>query len=248
MTTNNYRRPQGCSQEGSKTEGEMNCEEIVANLRALSDPAAVAGMARFGISPENTLGVSIPKLRKLAKASGKNHHLAQELWATGIHEARILASMVDVPGAVTEEQVEAWAGDLDSWDVCDQCCNNLFRKTGFAHRKAIEWARREEEFVKRAGFVLMACLAVHDKEADDDRFQPFFSLIQREAGDPRNFVKKAVNWSLRQIGKRNARLNREAIALARAIQDQGPGPAQWVAADALRELTGAAVQNRLRRT
>ncbi len=223
----------------------MQYNDILQKLKALSDPEAVAGMARFGINPENTYGVSIPNLRQIAKETGKDHALAQQLWASGIHEARILASMVDDPEMVTEEQMESWVQDFDSWDVCDQCCMNLFEKTGFAYQKANEWSSNDREFTKRTAFVLIARLAVSDKKADDDLFESFFPLIKREAGDNRNFVKKAVNWALRQIGKRNLNLNRKAIQVAEDIQRTDSKSARWIAADALRELTSPAVQERL---
>ncbi len=224
----------------------MKYDEILNKLEALSDPKAVEGMARFGINPENTYGVSIPNLRNMAKETGKDHALAQQLWASGIHEARILASMVDDPKMVTEEQMESWVKEFDSWDVCDQCCMNLFEKTGFAYQKAKEWSSNDKEFTKRTAFVLMARLAVSDKKADDALFEPFFPLIKRQAGDNRNFVKKAVNWALRQIGKRNRNLNRKAIQTGEDIQRMDSKSARWIAADALRELTGPAVQQRLR--
>ncbi len=217
----------------------MQSREILRHLKSLRNPRNIAGMARFGINPRNTLGVSIPTLRRIARQAGKDHRLAQELWKSGIHEARILAAMVDVQEQVTQAQMERWVKDFDSWDVCDQVCSNLFDKTAFAHRKAVEWSRREEEYVKRAGFVLMAALAVHDKQAGDAAFRKFLPLIQRAATDDRNFVKKAVNWALRQIGKRNRALNRAAIATAREIQCIDSKAARWIAADALRELTGA---------
>ncbi|MDE3089427.1 MAG: DNA alkylation repair protein [Chloroflexota bacterium] len=209
---------------------------ILEQLKSLRNPRNIVGMARFGINPRNTLGVSIPTLRRIAKQAGKDHRLARELWQSGIHEARILAAMVDVPEQVTDAQMERWVKDFDSWDVCDQVCSNLFDQTAFAHRKAVEWSRREEEFVKRAGFVLMAALAVHDKAASDAAFLKFLPIIQRAATDERNFVMKAVNWALRQIGKRNAALNRAAIATAREIQQIDSRAARWIAADALREL------------
>ncbi len=180
-----------------------NFEEILIKLKSLSNPEAVAGMARFGINTKKAYGVSIPDLRKMAKGIGKNHILAQKLWDSGIHEARILAGMIDLPERVTEKQMKHWVKDFNSWDVCDQVCSNLFDKTKFAYPKAIKWSKRNEEFVKRAGFVLMAALAVHDKEASDKEFLKFLPIIKREATDERNFVKKAVNWALRQIGKRN---------------------------------------------
>ena len=214
----------------------MQAKEILKQLKSLRNPHNVAGMARFGINPRNTLGVSIPQLRGIARHAGKDHRLARELWASGIHEARILAALVDDPARVTEAQMERWVKDFDSWDVCDQVCSNLFDKTAYAHRKAVAWSKRDEEFVKRAGFVLMAALAVHDKSAPDAAFRKFLPLITRGATDERNFVKKAVNWALRQIGKRNAALNRAASATAREIQRIDSRAARWVAADALREL------------
>jgi len=223
----------------------MQLEGILAKLRSMSDPKAVEGMARFGISPKNTYGVSIPTLRAMAKAIGRDHALAQQLWSSGVHEARILASMVDSLGSVTEEQIEQWVRDFDSWDVCDQCCSNLFDKTGFAYQKAVEWSKREEEFVKRAGFVLMAVLAVHDTKAKDEEFEKFLPLIKGESTDERNFVKKAVNWALRQIGKRNAVLNKEAIKTAREIQKVNSKSAKWVASDALKELTREAIRKKI---
>ncbi len=224
----------------------MNYTDVIKELKSLSNPKAVAGMARFGINPENTYGISIPNLRKMAKQIGIDHALAQQLWASGIHEARILAGMSDDPEMVTEKQMEDWVRDFDSWDVCDQVCSNLFDKTLFAHKKAREWSKREEEFVKRAGFVMMAALSVHDKEAKDEAFLKFLPIIKRESTDNRNFVKKAVNWALRQIGKRNINLNKEAIKTAKEIQKIDSKAAKWIAADALRELKSEAVQRRLR--
>ncbi len=225
---------------------KMHYKNILQQLELLSNPEAVAGMARFGISSSNTYGVSIPALRKMAREIGKDHALAQQLWSSGIHEARILAGMIDVPELVTEEQMESWASDFDSWDVCDQVCSNLFDKNGFAYQKAIEWSDREEEFIKRAGFVLMAALAVHDKKANNETFLKFLPVIKREAVDDRNFVRKAVNWALRQIGKRSLSLNTAAIETAKEIQSIESKPAKWIASDALRELTDEKIQKRLR--
>ncbi len=226
----------------------MSYNDIIKKVASLSDPEAVKGMARFGINPENTYGVSLPNLRKIARETGKDHVLALKLWTSGIHEARLLASMVDEPEMVTEAQMESWVKDFDSWDVCDQCCSNLFDKSKLAYQKASEWSRREEEFVKRAGFVLMATLAVHDKKASDEDFLKFLPMIKRESTDNRNFVKKAVNWALRQVGKRNLGLNKMAIKAAGEIKQIESKSAGWIAADALRELTGEAVQKRLTKT
>ena len=223
----------------------MQYNGIIERIKSLSDPEAVKGMARFGINPENAYGVSIPDLRKMAKEIGKDHALAQQLWASGIHELRILASMIDEAKIVTGAQMESWVKDFDSWDVCDQCCSNLFDKTQIAYQKAGAWSKREQEFVKRSGFVLMATLAVHDKKAADKEFLKFLSIIRRASIDDRNFVKKAVNWALRQIGKRNLSLNKMAIKTAKEIQQNGCTSARWVAADALRELTSEAVQKKL---
>lgn len=223
----------------------MNYQEVIAELHSMANPEAAEGLARYGICTENLLGVSIPKLRSLSKRIGQDHSIAKQLWTSRIHDARILAGMVAEPVKLTERQMEAWVKDFDSWDVCDQCCSNLFDKTPFAHKKAVEWAGRKQEFVKRAGFVMMAVLAVHDKKANDEAFTRFFPLIRQEATDERNFVKKAVNWAIRQIGKRNASLNKEAIRLAREIGTMDSKSARWIAADALRELTSPAVQRRL---
>lgn len=205
-------------------------------------------MARFGINPKNTYGLSIPHLRNMAKQIGKNHLLALKLWASGIHEARILACLIDYPAEVTENQMDRWVKDFDSWDICDQCCSNLFDKTRSSYKKALQWAQQDREFVKRAGFVMMAVLAVHDKKAQDKAFIQFFPLIQRGSEDERNFVKKAVNWALRQIGKRNNALNKKAIATAKKIQRMNSKSARWIASDALRELTSESVQKRLNRS
>lgn len=224
----------------------MDAQEVLARLRSMANPANVEGMARFGINPRETLGISVPELRKVGKEIGSDHRLALALWATGIHEARLLAAFVDEPAEVTPPQMDAWARDFDSWDVCDQACTDLFDQTPHAHAKALEWSRRPEEFVKRGGFALMAGIAWHDKTAKDAAFLPFLEAIRREAADDRNYVKKAVSWALRNIGKRNSALNRKAVATAREIQRIDSKAARWIASDALRELTGPAVQRRLR--
>lgn len=222
-------------------------KEIISRLRTLSNSKNVAGMARFGIRTEYALGVPLPQLRKVAKEIGVNHDLAAELWNTGLHEARLVAAFIDDPALVTERQLEEWAVAFDSWDVCDQVCSNLFDRTPFAVRKAKEWSGRKEEFVKRAGFVLMASLSVHDKDASDRLFVSFLSVIKRESKDERNFVRKAVNWALRQIGKRNRNLNKAAVRTARDIRKMDNKTARWIAADALRELTGDKVAQKFDR-
>jgi 3-methyladenine DNA glycosylase AlkD len=220
--------------------------QIVDELRSLGDPVARQGQARFGIQTSRALGIPMPKLRTIARREGRDHELALALWGSGIHEGRILAALVDEPSAVTESQMEEWAAEFDSWDLVDQCCGGLFDRTPWAYSKAIEWAGRPEEFVKRAGFSLMAQLAVHDKRAPDKRFKKFLPVIEREAADPRNFVKKAVNWALRGIGKRSLALNALAVETALRIQAGGTGAARWVASDALRELRNAQVVARIR--
>jgi len=219
--------------------------EVLAKLQSLCDPRAIAAMTGYGINADNAFGISIPRLRKLAKEIGRDHGLSEQLWSSGIHEGRIVASMIADPRMVTEQELERWVKDFDSWDVCDQCCNNLFCKTNFAYQKAMEWSLRREEFVKRAGFVLMACLAVHDKGADDIAFRQFFPIIRSQAADERNFVKKSVNWALRQIGKRNRTMNAEAIMVATDLKQIDSKSARWIACEALRELRSDKIQKRL---
>jgi len=229
-------------------------EQILADLRSHANPDNVAGMRRYGINPSGTLGVTIPLLRGVAKELRPLrrsdprfvHELAAELWSSGVHEARMLAGFVDVPDLVTPQQADAWVADIDSWDVCDQL-QGLFVPTPFAYDKAVEWAGRDETFVKRAGFVLMCALAVHDKKAPDERLIAFLPLVEREATDERNFVKKAVNWALRQIGKRSATCNAAALASAERILLDHPDSkaARWIARDALRELRSEPVRKRL---
>jgi 3-methyladenine DNA glycosylase AlkD len=222
-----------------------SAEDMINRLQALADPEAKAGMARYGIQGGEVLGIKIPVLRKLAREIGVDHDLAVALWDSGVHEARILAAFIGDPDEVTVAQMETWVAAFDSWDVCDQVCGNLFDRTPFAYEKAVEWSEREAAFVKRAGFALMAYLAIHDKKAGDERFTSFFPLIVRQATDDRHYVKKAVNWALRQIGKRNQALNALAIQTARQIAEIDSSAARWIASDALRELTGEKVRSRL---
>jgi len=222
-------------------------DNILRALERHGNLRNVAGMARYGINTKRAFGVSMPYLRATAKKLGRNHALATQLWGSGVHEARILASLIDEPSAVTERQMDAWARGFDSWDLCDQCCANLFEKTRFAYRKAAEWGGAGKEFVRRAGFVMMARLAVSDKNAPDEPFERFLGMVEHGSDDPRNFVRKAVNWALRQIGKRNAKLNRRAIGCARRISRRGTASARWIASDALRELSGPAMLKRLER-
>jgi len=218
---------------------------VLERLRAVARPDQVAGMARYGMAAERRLGVSVPDMRKIARQVGTNHPLALALWETGIAEARIVASMVADPRQLTGEQMEAWVIGLDSWDVCDQLCMNLFEKSPLAWEKIEAWSQREEEYVRRAAYALIACLAWHDKKAADERFIALMPVIRRGATDGRNYVKKAVSWALRNVGKRNRCLHRVAIETAHQIQALDSKAARWVAADALRELESQAVQRRL---
>ncbi len=223
----------------------ISADEILKRLKVKAEPDQLAGMARYGILVEKRLGVSIPELRKIAKEIGKNHDLALELWNTGISDALILASMIGEPEKLTEEQMEEWVKDFNSWDICDQVCNNFFNRHPLVWKKILDWSKREEVFVKRAAFALLSCLAVHDKEAPDEKFIDFLPVIKREAVDDRNFVKKAVNWALRNIGKRNLNLNKAAIKVAREIQQIDFKASRWIGSNAIRELESDAIQKRL---
>ena len=230
-----------CRVEG----GTIKADEIISKLKSLKSPKDVEGMARFGINPSKTFGIRIPVLRKMAKEIGKNHRIALELWDSGYHEARILASMVDDYKQVSEAQMEKWVSELDSWDVCDSCVMNLFEDVEIAWDKAVEWSKKRQEFVKRAGFVMMARLAVSNKKAPDEYFIKFFPIIKSEADNEANLVKKAISWALRQIGKRNLNLNQRAIEVAREILERESKGAKWIAKDALKELTSGPVQKRI---
>lgn len=208
----------------------------LALLHQNARPAELAGMARFGITGDNRLGLSVPAMRAMARTLGRDHTLAQALWDTGIPDARIVASMVADPEQLTSRQMDAWVKGFVSWDVCDQTCLNAFSQSPRAWRKVSSWATRQDEFVRRAAFALLATLAVHDKQASDAPFIAALALVEAAAHDERNFVKKAVNWALRNIGKRNRALHAAAVECARRIQQQGSQPARWIAADALREL------------
>ncbi|MBU2477214.1 DNA alkylation repair protein [Candidatus Micrarchaeota archaeon] len=221
-------------------------KEILKELKNKGSEKNKQGMKRFGINVETAFGTNVYLTRKIAKKYKKEHSLALELWKTNIHEARMLAGFIDDPKKVSEQQMELWVKDFNSWDLCDQVCSNLFDKTAFAWKKAVEWTERKKEFEKRAGFVLMCALAVHDKKAKDKEFEKFFSLIKKHSVDERNFVKKAVNWALRQIGKRNKKLNRKCISLAKEIKKIDSKSAKWIASDTLRELESEKVQERLK--
>lgn len=218
---------------------------ILRKLYRHRNPRAVESMARYGITANRAYGLSAPVLHGIARSIGKNHDLALKLWKTGIHDARILAALIDEPDRVTERQMEAWVKDFGNWAICDGCCLHLFDKTRFAWMKAIEWSGRNEEFIKRAGFTMMATLAVHDKERDDRAFLRLFGIIERSADDDRKYVMKSINWALRQIGKRSIFLHHHAVATAVKIAGKGNAPARWIASDALRELRSDAVIKRM---
>jgi 3-methyladenine DNA glycosylase AlkD len=218
--------------------------EVMEQLRAVARPDQLAGMARYGMNTTNRLGVTVSELRRIAKKTGKDHELALALWRTGVADARILASMVDEPQAVTPVQMDDWAAGFDSWDVCDQVCMNLFDKTPLAWHKVREWAGRDEEFVKRAAFALIAALAWHDKQADDAAFCALLPVIVAGATDERNYVKKAVSWALRHIGKRNAALYAAALATAQELAALNARSARWIARETVKDLNSVAAQRR----
>lgn len=222
-------------------------DEVLDKLNEKAKSDQLEGMARFGIVGDQRMGVSVPDMRKMAKDIGKDHQLALDLWETGIPEAMIVAGMVAEPDKLTEEQMEDWVVDINSWDICDQVCMNLFEKSPYAEQKIFEWSAREEEFVKRTAYALIACLAWHDKDASDQAFTKYFPVIKNGSTDDRNFVKKAVNWALRNIGKRNIELNQAAIQVAREIQAVDSKSARWIASNAIRELESDKVQERLRK-
>jgi 3-methyladenine DNA glycosylase AlkD len=223
----------------------VSVEDVLKILKAKARPDHIEGMVRYGMAAERRLGVSIPDIRKMAKEVGRNHELALDLWKTGIPDAKILAAMIDEPSKLSEEQMEDWVSDINSWDIGDQACMNLFEKTPLAWKKILDWSERKEEFVKRTAFGLLACLAWHDKDAEDEKFINFFPVMKREATDERNSVKKAVNWALRNIGKRNLNLNKAAIKAAKEIQRIDSKAARWIASDAVKELESEGIQRRL---
>lgn len=225
----------------------MTAVEVIKELKKHYNPKNIEGMARYGINVDKAFGLNVPFMREMAKQIGKNHELALELWETGYHEARHIAAMIDDPKLVTKTQTNKWVRDFKSWDICDSTCSNLFRKTPFAIEKIFEWSEKKEEFIRRAGFSLMCYVAVHDKKRDDKDFLQFFPIIKKHSLDERNFVKKAVNWSLRQIGKRSKYLNKEALKLAYEIQALNSKPAKWIANDAIRELMDPKILARLKR-
>ncbi|MBI3124271.1 MAG: DNA alkylation repair protein [Ignavibacteriales bacterium] len=225
----------------------MTTKQIIAELKKNGNEHNRKGMARFGINVDKAFGVNVPVMRALAKVIGKNHELAIELWKSGYHEARHVAAMIDDPKLVTKAQMNKWVCDFNSWDICDGTCSNLFRKTPYAIEKIFEWCEKKDEYIRRAGFSLMCYVAVHHKTRDDEEFLEFFPLIKKYSVDERNFVKKAVNWALRQIGKRSRFLNEEALKVAKEIHALDSKSAKWIASDAIRELTDPKILARIKR-
>ncbi len=214
----------------------MTFEKILLDLKSRENSKNKIGMARFGINTEKAFGISVKYLREIAKKIGKDHNLALELWDSGFHEARILATIIDEPEKVSKAQIKKWIKDVNSWDLCDQLCNNLIAKTFYAYDLAFEWSKSKAEFTKRAGFTLFAVIAVHWKHLSDNYFITILSRIIEESNDERNFVKKAVNWALRQIGKRNKNLNEIAIKTALALINLESKSAKWIGKNAYKEL------------
>jgi 3-methyladenine DNA glycosylase AlkD len=231
----------------------VDFNDIIKKLNSLKNPRNIEGMARFGIRPKSKVfGISIPELRKIAKEIKKDlsaqtsHNLAMKLFGSGIHEARLLAGFIAESEKLTEQEIEKWVKTFDSWDIVDQVCGNLFDKSKIAVKKISEFAKRDAEFEKRVAFALIAALSVHNKKMRDEEFLKFFPLIKKASTDERNFVKKAVNWALRQIGKRNKNLNKETLKLAKEIQEIGSKSSKWIAKDAIRELESEKIKSRLK--
>lgn len=224
----------------------MDMKDIIAHLKRNARPQDVGFMARFGITPKHALGVKLPVLRALAKAIGKDHGLALALWKRDMRETRILASLVADPKKMTDEIMDEWVAEFDYWEICDQCVMNLFWKHPRAYEKAVEWSGREEEFVRRAGFAMMAKLSLTDKKAPDSRIEAFLPYIEEGAKDDRNMVMKGVSWALRQIGKRNLALNRKAVKLAKDIGKMGTKATKWVARDVLKDIERGSVMKRFK--
>lgn len=223
----------------------MDYEQILTDIKTHARPGAVENAALVGIKPKSTyLGVPVRRLRRLAEEIGQNSLMANALWVTNIHDARILASMIADPGSMSGKQMDKWASEFDSWDLCDQCCGNLFRKTKFAYPKAIAWSRQDAQYVKRAGFALMATLAANDKVAGDDAFKKFLAVIKKESTDRRMVVRNGIAWALRQIGQRSPSLNQLSVEVAQSMQKAKAKTPRWIARDALRELNSKAVQQR----
>ena len=225
----------------------MTTSEVIKELKKHYNPKNIEGMKRYGIKADKAFGLNAPTMYAIAKRIGKNHELALELWATGYHEARHIAAMIEDSKLITKSQMNKWVKDFNSWDIVDGTCSNLFRKTPYAIEKILEWCEKKEEYIRRAGFSLICYVAVHEKKRDDKDFLQFLPLIKKHSIDKRNFVKKAVNWALRTIGKRSKFLNKEALKLAKEIQAIDSKSARWIANDAIRELTNPKILARLKK-
>lgn len=230
-----------------KLEITYTCKQVIDELKKHYNPKNIEGMARFGIKSESAFGINAPTIKSIAKKIGKNHQLANDLWNYGIHEAKNIAVLIDDPKLVTKKQMDVWAKDFYSWDICDNACGNLFEKTKYAEEKVFEWAENKKEFIRRAAFSLIAYIAVHQKKKNDEEFLAFFPIIKKHSVDERNFVKKAVNWALRQIGKRSIFLNKKALELASEIEQLDSKSAKWIAKDAIKELTNPKILARIKR-
>jgi len=225
----------------------MDVADILAHLKFIADPSRLIHMEKYGINTSLALGISVYDLRRYAREIGRNHVLALDLWQTGIHDARLLACFIDDPKKITSDQMDLWADDFNSWDLCDQACTSLFDRSPLSWEKIPQWSESEKEFVKRAAFSLIAGLSIHDKVSEDQRFEAFFPLIKKQAIDERNYVKKAVNWALRNIGKRNLSLHKKAIICAKEIDEIDSKSARWIAKDAFRELQSEKIIQRLKK-
>jgi 3-methyladenine DNA glycosylase AlkD len=223
----------------------VTAENVVERLKRAGSKKTRDGMARYGMPSDKAFGVPVAVIQRIAKSIGPNHDVALELWGTGWYEARMVASYIDEPALVTPAQMDQWCRDFDNWGICDTVCFVLFDRSPHAWPKVPKWCRQKAEFVKRGGFVLMACLALHDKTAPDDAFEPFFKLIEADATDERNFVKKGVSWALRAVGRRSAQLNATAVTLSRRLAASKDPTARWIGTGAAKELSSAAVTRRL---
>lgn len=223
---------------------DASAEDIIAFLETLRDPRNIEGMKRYGIVTDRALGISNAVLRPLARRLGRNHERAEALWQTGIREARLIAAFTEEPKKVTAEQARRWAADFNSWEIVDTV-SDLFAEARLQDVLIPEFAADEREFVRRTAFAMMAWSAVHMKKAPDATMIDWLLLIERHACDPRNFVRKAVNWALRQIGKRSAACHAPALALAEKLAASDDRTARWIGRDAAKELSDEKVRARI---
>ena len=222
----------------------MTYNEIIETLYELKDAEKVIFKEKkFGIVSHNSLGIYHKELKMIAKEIGQDNDLALQLFDSGIYEGRLLCSKMFNPKDLTEPLMEKWVKTFENWEICDSFCMGLFSKSKFALPKILAWTKREPEFEKRAGFAIMAAYVMADKTSGNELFDQFFPIIKREANDERLYVKKAVNWSLRNLGKRNVDLKEKAIEVANEILDFESKPAKWIAKNALKELTSEKVRS-----